>query len=267
MTRRTRKQVQNKSRLQPAIIGLSMKDRAVKERGPSVFNDIWSLLERGYEQVGFKVAGKSYLIVASHEERPLVRAELLAAKNEANRGIVVNEDDEEAFLGYYLDQEGNCCGDNKPQSWRAAPETLARKVVLAARLHSVRLADENRALKMAQANSSRKKRLAKRVTSASGGSDFSPELLRAIFDERKTELITIEIRGKEYLINARYHDHSIVKAELLATTEDEDTGSSFAISTRTFSLATLSTRKAMNIMTNLNHKPYRELQKSWLGRL
>jgi hypothetical protein len=201
-----------------------MKDRAVKERGPSVFNDIWSLLERGYEQVGFKVAGKSYLIVASHEERPLVRAELLAAKNEANRGIVVNEDDEEAFLGYYLDQEGNCCGDNKPQSWRAAPETLARKVVLAARLHSVRLADENRALKMAQANSSRKKRLAKRVTSASGGSDFSPELLRAIFDERKTELITIEIRGKEYLINARYHDHSIVKAELLATTEDEDTG-------------------------------------------
>jgi hypothetical protein len=200
-----------------------MKDRSLKESNRSAFNEIWSLLERGHGQLSFVVAGRSYLAIASHDG-PLTIVELLAAKNHANRGFIVTDNAEEAFLGYYIDQEGNRCADSQPQTWRGAPETLARKAVLAARLHSVRLADEDWALTMAKVTSSQKKHMAKRAAFASGGSDFSPELLRAIFDERKTELITFVIRGKEYLINARYDKHPIVKAELLAATDDEDTG-------------------------------------------
>src|SRR5262249_13660070 len=158
---------------------ISMEDRSLNESNRSAFNEIWSFLERGYAQLSFVVAGRGYLAIANHDE-PLTEVELLAAKNHANRGLIVTDNSEESFLGYYIDQ-GNRCADSQPQTWRGAPETLARKAVLAARLHSVRLGDEDWELTMAKVTSSQKKRMAKRAASACG-SDFSPELLRAIFD-------------------------------------------------------------------------------------
>ncbi len=197
-----------------------MRNRAPKKGHPSLFNEIWSCFEKGVEQIIFKVAGRGYLILASYDDRPTVKARLFAAR-QANLGVIVSDDGAEAFAGVSVDQEGNRCVDNESEHWRGAPETLAWKSIIAARLHSIRVDDERWARQMADASISRKNRL-KKVASANEGSNLTPDILRAIFDEGKKELIIFDTRARKYLINARYDEHPLIKAELLAACEYPD---------------------------------------------
>jgi hypothetical protein len=99
-----------------------------------------ALLNKDTELVIFEVVRRQYLIAARYDERPIVKAELLAATEHPDTGIVVRKECHN-FIGNFVDQEGHEYLDPvEPVTWRGASEQLARKLILGARLHQIRTA-------------------------------------------------------------------------------------------------------------------------------
>jgi hypothetical protein len=136
-----------------------------EKRHRFTFDEICSHFKKGDDQIILRVAGRVYLVLASYDERPTVKAELFAARTESNvhfddgkavgkriradlaelndtlDTIIMCDEHQKWFTGNYVDEEGHeYLDESEPQTLSGRPKVLARKLVIAAELHRVRTA-------------------------------------------------------------------------------------------------------------------------------
>jgi hypothetical protein len=185
----------------------------------STLNAIRSLLTDGFEEIAFVVGGKEYLIRAEYDEKPVIKAELLAAEDRPGGGFVERENGEQYFIGKYVDQDGHDYprGD-KPQPWRSGSEILSRKIIMAAYLHRARHDELFGLPEVAEDQPS-----AAELAAKGAGPQLSPDILRALLDQ-EVDMVEFGSHGGQYLIVAHYDERPLIKVELLAASEHTDTG-------------------------------------------